>query len=220
MKDQGNYEFKLKNMGFDENIFEKFFVIRTDKIRKIYSDTAINEVDVSKTLQNKRSRETEDIYEGVDNEYNPYADNSQNENFHVQEEDAVTISDYSEDDEVKEPALNSISPKDGLEIFINCSKKQIDKLNQLVERHQNQTKIFVKAYKSKLKSKNQDIYQKNSKDFIEKIKNKIFHKCNFPGCNRTFASAGWLKSHFNEHDDEILNYKFNKVFDFFVKNIT
>ena len=52
---------------------------------------------------------------------------------------------------------------------------------------------------------------------MEKIKNKIFHKCNFPSCNRTFASPGWLKSHFNEHDNEIKNYKFNKIFENFVR---
>jgi hypothetical protein len=203
-----DYDFKFKNLGIDANAFDKFFMIRTEKIRKIYSDSAINEIDPSKALQNKRYRETDDIYEGVENDYNPFGEGSLGEHFNQVDDEAETISDCSENAEERELTVTN-----SYDIFQNCSQTHIDKLNQLVSHHQNQAKILVKAYKSKLKSKHQDIYRKNSEDFMEQIKHKVFHKCNFPGCSRTFASAGWLKSHFNEHDSEILRYKFNSIFD-------
>ena len=215
---EADYAFKLKNMGINECLFEKYLIIKSDKIRKVYSDSAIAEVDPMKSLQNKRSRELEDIYDEVDNEYNPYQLNDY-ECSYEPEENNETISDKS-DGEEEDPHHEAAPVRNhgGLEIFENCSKTQIDKLHRLVSHHQSKAKTFVRAYKSKLKSKHQEIYVRNSQEFVEKIKHKIFHKCNFPGCNRTFASSGWLKSHFNEHDNEILSHKFNKIFDNFLKN--
>ena len=76
-----------------------------------------------------------------------------------------------------------------------------------------EAKVIIKAYKSKLKTKFCKIYESNSEFYKEKNKFKIFHKCNFPGCSRTFASPGWLKSHFNEHLQEIKVNKFNVEFE-------
>ena len=45
-----------------------------------------------------------------------------------------------------------------------------------------------------------------------KLKYKLFHKCCFPGCNRTFSSSGWLKAHLKEHLKQIENNWFNKAF--------
>lgn len=90
--------------------------------------------------------------------------------------------------------------------------KQLDKLFfELNE--SSEAKVIIKAYKSKLKTKLYQFYQSNSLFFKEKNKFKIFHKCNFPGCSRTFASAGWLKIHFNHHLKEIKNNKFNVEFE-------
>lgn len=41
---------------------------------------------------------------------------------------------------------------------------------------------------------------------------KFFHRCSFTNCNRTFSSAGWLKSHLSSHFDEIKQNKFNLDF--------
>lgn len=72
---------------------------------------------------------------------------------------------------------------------------------------------IIKAYKSKLKSKNWNSYLINSKLTEMKNKYKFYHKCNFPSCNRTFSSSGWLKTHIEEHMREIHSDEFNKDFE-------
>ena len=54
---------------------------------------------------------------------------------------------------------------------------------------------IIKAYKSKLKKKYKHLYEINSIDLENKNKSKLYHKCCYPGCNRTFSSSGWLKAH-------------------------
>lgn len=100
-------------------------------------------------------------------------------------------------------------------IFKNSMQNQIDQLNRIFEEMNNskEAKVIIKAYRSKLKTKFYKIYESNSEFYKEKNKFKIFHKCNFPGCSRTFASAGWLKSHFNEHFEQIKKNKFNHEFE-------
>ena len=108
---------------------------------------------------------------------------------------------------------NSNELKNG--IFINSMKNQIDQLNRIFQEmnESKEAKVIIKAYRSKLKTKFYKIYESNSEFYKEKNKFKIFHKCNFPGCSRTFASAGWLKSHFNDHLGEIKMNKFNIEFE-------
>jgi hypothetical protein len=72
---------------------------------------------------------------------------------------------------------------------------------------------IIKAYKSKLKSKNWNSYLINSRLTEMKNKYKFYHKCNFPSCNRTFSSSGWLKTHIEEHMMEIHSDEFNKDFE-------
>lgn len=78
---------------------------------------------------------------------------------------------------------------------------------------------IIKAYRSKLKSKNWNTYLKNSFETNIKNKFKFYHKCNFPGCNRTFSSSGWLKTHLEEHMEEIKNDEFNIEFNGCISNI-
>ena len=66
------------------------------------------------------------------------------------------------------------------------------------EKIKNNNYLF-KAYKSKLKKKYSKLYELNSINLQEKNKFKLFHKCCYPGCTRTFSSSGWLKSHLNKH---------------------
>jgi hypothetical protein len=100
-------------------------------------------------------------------------------------------------------------------IFKDYMQNQMNQLDRIFKEmnESKEAKVIIKAYKSKLKTKFYKIYESNSQFFKEKNKYKIFHKCNFPGCSRTFASAGWLKSHFNEHLQELKLNKFNLEFE-------
>lgn len=53
--------------------------------------------------------------------------------------------------------------------------------------------------------------------FISNKEAKIIHKCFFPGCNRTFLTSGWLKSHLAQHYNEISQSNFCKLFDIIYK---
>ena len=110
---------------------------------------------------------------------------------------------------------NSIDLKMKNGIMKNSQEYQMDQLDRIFkEMNENkEAKVIIKAYKSKLKTKFYKVYESNSEFYKEKNKFKIFHKCNFPGCTRTFASAGWLKSHFNEHLQDIKLNKFNIEFE-------
>jgi len=101
------------------------------------------------------------------------------------------------------------------EIFSNCQSEQLDKLEKIIKEMNSskKDKICVKAYRSKMKSRFCKLYEHNSKITAEKTKYKIFHKCKFPNCSRTFASSGWLKSHFSEHISELKENQFNKEFE-------
>ncbi len=100
-------------------------------------------------------------------------------------------------------------------IFKNSMQNQMEQLDRIFQEmnQSSEAKVTIKAYKSKLKTKFYKIYESNSDFYKEKNKHKIFHKCNFPGCSRTFASAGWLKSHFTEHLEELKSNKFNLEFE-------
>ena len=71
---------------------------------------------------------------------------------------------------------------------------------------------IINSYKSKNDSKFYKIDDVNSIKIQGKFKYKLFHKCCFPGCNRTFSSSGWLKAHLKEHLKQIENNWFNKAF--------
>ena len=100
------------------------------------------------------------------------------------------------------------------ENFSNCLRK-----NSHIETNHSEKKTIetaVKKYKSKHKLRYQEIYQINSINFEEENKNKLFHKCCFQGCGRTFSSSGWLKSHLEEHLKEIKDSLFSKFYEKFI----
>lgn len=219
----------LKNIGFDPNLFDMVknpvYVIKKEKIRKIYSENAVVKLE-SDNFENFRSREAEDleIYADAEDQYNPFGNSEEDknpaenhqfieENTNLYDCDAPVISGGV----AKEDSVNI---ENNLEIFRNCSLTQMNQLKRMFTTMNSsyESKIIVKAYRSKLKSKFYEIYEQNSQKLQEKIKYKIFHKCNFPTCGRTFASAGWLKSHFKEHLREIKKNKFNIVFENLILN--
>ena len=69
-----------------------------------------------------------------------------------------------------------------------------------------------------LKKKYSKLYEINSIELKEKNKYKIYHKCCYPGCSRTFSSSGWLKAHLKDHLKQIHNSKYCKLFEKFILN--
>lgn len=128
-------------------------------------------------------------------------------------QDPLTSSYSTSDDEVLSETGTSLQdfPKsDQLDsIFATLTESKDVSINNTV----------IKAYKSKLKTKFQSIYENNSKTYIEKTKFKLYHKCCHPHCGRTFSSAGWLKAHYDEHLKELKYKQFNVLFEKFVNNI-
>ena len=66
--------------------------------------------------------------------------------------------------------------------------------------------------------KNNKLYEINSINLQEKNKFKLFHKCCYPGCTRTFSSSGWLRSHLNKHLKQLHNSKYCKLFKNYLLN--
>ena len=222
----------LKNLGFSPVFFEKIcsggldrrsqqeesstFMIRREKIRKVGSENAVVKIEGS-DVQLRRCREEEDLeaYREME-EHELFGRKDEAEPFKTVFEDSNL---YGQDEFPEEEENSNQPPADDrhfdLDVFANCSRTQMSQLNRIVTgiNSAQDHKVLVKAYRSKLKSKFYRIYEENSQQYREKIKFKIFHKCNFPSCGRTFASAGWLKSHFQEHLQELKKNKFNILFD-------
>jgi len=216
----------IKNICFPESIFDTVsnpvYVIKTEKIRKVFSDNAVVELNTEHiTGGDFKSREAEDldIYGDVDDQYNPFA-NSYGKEIQGDAGLITTNTNFYYCEKQSSSCNNLLGPEsenieNNLEIFKNCSSSQMNQLKKMFNTINStpENKVIVKAYRSKLKSKFYEIYEKNSEKVQEKIKYKIFHKCNFPSCGRTFASAGWLRSHFKEHLKEIKKNKFNILFE-------
>lgn len=204
MKDN---HFLLKNIGFSENFFESLndniYVIRQSAFRKIYSDSAVKQIPKEESIQ-RRCKEAEDkeLYQEDESEYIPMA---------LEEEE-------------KSNAMKGVSncfEEDDSDFVktMGYSNDQMAHLNQLLFQMNSsfEDKQVIKAYKSRHKSKFYKIYELNSVINKEKNKFRLFHKCNYPHCGRTFASAGWLKSHFADHLKVVSNHRFNVLFDKYIK---
>lgn len=208
-----NSQFSLKNIGFDQDFFSKLnnelYIIKKSAVRKIFSEGAITKISEDLGTEEKRKfAEAEDLeMYGVDNEFSlDEEENGYGGNFISKETNF-----YEENEQQEQPNM----AENNLSVFKNCSQSQMNRLNAIIDNINSTTrqKLAVKAYKSKLKTKFYQVYEKNSEWLKEKNKYKLFHKCNYPRCNRTFASSGWLKAHFSSHIDEIKKDKFNILFE-------
>ena len=97
-------------------------------------------------------------------------------------------------------------------------KDNLNKNNNKIIKNNNNNNYIGKAYKSKLKKKYNHLYEINSIDLENKNKEKLYHKCCYPGCNRTFSSSGWLKAHLKYHLKQIHNSKYCKLFENYILN--
>ena len=203
------------NFGFSPNFFseikEKIYIIEKNPMRKISSTNDVSALPIEEQISQKK------IYDAEDKEL-----------YQQQEEDNWSelnkIDNINSKEKIIKKSNSIFSPisfKDNNSvIFSTYSQSQIVNLTKIIEEmnQSNENRKVIKAYKSKLKSKFYRIYETNSKDYLEKVKYKLFHKCCFPNCGRTFSSSGWLKAHFEEHIKDLKKNKFNILFEKFIRN--
>ena len=203
------------NFGFSPNFFseikEEVYIIEKNPMRKISSANAVSALPIEEQVAQKK------IYDAEDKEL-----------YQQQEEDNWSelnkIDNINSKEKIIKKSNSIFSPipfKDNNSvIFSTYSQSQIVNLTKIIEEmnQSNENRKVIKAYKSKLKSKFYRIYETNSKDYLEKVKYKLFHKCCFPHCGRTFSSSGWLKAHFEEHMKDLNKNSFNILFEKFIRN--
>ena len=204
------------NFGFSPNFFSEIkkevYIIEKNPMRKISSANAVLELPIEEQINQKKIYEAEDkeLYNQQEEENWSDFNNDKFKLYYNQNSNSnlSNIIDYN------------YNFDNNINIFSNYSQNQINSLNEIIQRmnQSNENKKVIKAYKSKLKSKFFKIYEINSKDYLENVKYKLFHKCCFPNCGRTFSSSGWLRAHFEEHKNELKNNTFNILFEKFIRN--
>ena len=204
------------NFGFSPNFFSEIkkevYIIEKNPMRKISSANAVLELPIEEQINQKK------IYEAEDKElYNQ----QEEENWSDFNNDTLKLYyNQNSNSNLSNIIDYNYNFDNNINIFSNYSQNQINSLNEIIQgmNQSNENKKVIKAYKSKLKSKFFKIYEINSKDYLEKVKYKLFHKCCFPNCGRTFSSSGWLRAHFEEHKNELKNNTFNILFEKFIRN--
>ena len=204
------------NFGFSPNFFseikEEIYIIERNPMRKISSANAVSALPIEEQISQKKIYEAEDKELYQQEEEDNWSDLNKNDNINSKEKIKQTNSVFSPF------SFNFIDNNIG--IFSSYSQSQIVNLTKIIQEmnQNNEKRKVIKAYKSKLKSKFYRIYESNSKDYLEKVKYKLFHKCCFPNCGRTFSSSGWLKAHFEEHIKDLKTNSFNILFEKFIRN--
>lgn len=218
----------LQNLGFSQDFIDfsikttinntkqeaKVYIIKKDGIRKVGSDGNIEQLDIDYFyLNEKRSRELEDIYdikEINDITGNHFINNIEKNSYDLIIKQNSNLSDYNNEDSNKDSDENA-------EINYKITQKDILKLQLAVKNINkdivNDTNTIIKAYKSSLKLRNMNVYNETSSYVNEINKLKLYHKCNYPDCNRTFSSSGWLSSHLDDHINDLKKGDFNVKFE-------
>ena len=204
------------NFGFSPNFFseikEEIYIMERNPMRKISSANAVSALPIEEQISQKKIYEAEDKELYQQEEEDNWSDLNKNDNINSKEKIKQTNSVFSPF------SFNFIDNNIG--IFSSYSQSQIVNLTKIIQEmnQNNEKRKVIKAYKSKLKSKFYRIYESNSKDYLEKVKYKLFHKCCFPNCGRTFSSSGWLKAHFEEHIKDLKKNSFNILFEKFIND--
>ena len=186
----------LKNCGFSPNFFQDLEInvltLKKGDIKKIKSE---NDIQLLKAQEEKVYQKK--IYEAEDKDIFNKKYKELKNNIYLNNYNSSTnnISSY--------PTIPSQ----------DCLIKNICDVNTKAN-----NKYLINAYKSKHKKKYSKLYEFNSIELAKKNRNKLYHKCCYPGCNRTFSSSGWLKAHLKQHLKHIHNSKYCKLFEKFVIN--
>ena len=193
----------LTNCGFSPDFFSNvsqnllFFGKNNSNIKKIRSENDIISLQIKRKRENL---ETKKIYEAEDKDiYNKMHENNVNNFYKYNSPSNNSLYDIS--------AFTTIPSQE-------CLEKKNKKNCEIIKNNN----YLIKAYKSKLKKKYSKLYEINSINLQEKNKFKLFHKCCYPGCTRTFSSSGWLRSHLNKHLKQLHNSKYCKLFKNYLLN--
>ena len=188
----------LKNCGFSPDFFSKIsqniflFGKNNENLKKIRSENDMISLQIKRRRENFERRK---IYEAEDKD-----------TFRKIYENNLTFKNTS--------INNSYNSLCDFSAFTTIpSQEYLDKNNKKSCEIIKNNNYLIKAYKSKLKKKYSRLYEINSINLEEKNKFKLFHKCCYPGCNRTFSSSGWLKAHLDKHLNKIHNGKYSKLFE-------
>ena len=187
----------LKNCGFSPNFFydleQNALALERCKIKKIKSANDIIFLQIQEEkIQQKKIYEAEDK-DSFNKKYNEIKNN-------------LYLNCFSNSSSNNHFSSYTTIPSQ------DCLNKNINEINN------KKSKYAINAYKSNHKKKFSKLYEINSITLEEKNKYKLYHKCCYPNCNRTFSSSGWLKAHLKEHLKEIHNSKYSKLFEKFVLN--
>lgn len=210
---------------------QKICFINKDNLKRVYSGNDIHIIEYDETMQKsfelkkqRFSQDFEDLYEEVECDFPVELESNRvvNEGNSSKSVMIYEETNISEDIEIPSNFLGkkrSFCSYDKTNINSNLAGVDLEKLEKLKRLSHNvncdikDSKLIVKAYTSKMKQKHMDSYIENSKE-TEKINEmKLYHKCNFPECSRTFSSSGWLKSHLDDHMKEIQLHDFNTEFE-------
>ena len=190
----------MKNCGLDPLIFNNMqkyvYAYQKNNMKKVSSLNAIlaipiNEEEIKNSQKKPYVAEDKESYER--NELNKILDD---DIYYINVKNSSNIS------------INNDNKK--LSAFEECP--QLDSLIQKINNGYINSNSLINSYKSKNESKFFQIHDINSKKIQGKFKYKLFHKCCFPGCNRTFSSSGWLKAHLKEHLKQVENNWFSVAF--------
>ena len=190
----------MKNCGLDPLIFNNMqkyvYAYQKNNMKKVSSLNAIlaipiNEEEIKNSQKKPYVAEDKESYER--NELNKILDD---DIYYINMKNSSNIN------------INNDNKK--LSAFEECP--QLDSLIQKINNGYINSNSLINSYKSKNESKFFQIHDINSKKIQGKFKYKLFHKCCFPGCNRTFSSSGWLKAHLKEHLKQVENNWFSVAF--------
>ena len=195
----------MKNCGLDPLIFndmQKYvYVYEKNPMKKVFSSNAVLAIPINEEEFNKNNQkkpyvaEDKELYERE--ELNKIIDNN------ILRIDLINQNQKTISNQCKK--MSAFEENSHLSSLLQNINNDVVNNNTLIN-----------SYKSKIKSKFLKIYDINSINIQGKLKYKLFHKCCFPGCNRTFSSSGWLKAHFKEHLKQLRNSKFSLLFNKYV----
>ena len=200
----------MKNLGLDPSIFNNMqkclYVFEKNPMKKVFSSNAISSIPINEEYliknKHKKSYELEDKESYEKQELNKILDNG------------IYISNMKNSNSMN--GINNNKKNSAFE-----EHPQFDFLIQNINNGFINPNSVINSYNSINQSKFSKVIDINSLNNQGKHKYKLFHKCCFPGCNRTFSSSGWLKAHFKEHLKHLEKSKFSILFKRFVykKNI-
>lgn len=206
--EDANYSTTLmKNCGFDpiffNNIKKYIYVYEKNPMKKVYSSNAVLAIPI--------------------NEEEPLIKKNWKKSYVAEDKESYELEELNK---ILDNNILCINPKNQNQSQILNSKRmsafqETPHFNSLLQNINNDVinnNKLINSYKSKLNTKFYKICDTNSLNIQGKIKYKLFHKCCYPGCNRTFSSSGWLKAHFKEHLKQIHNSQFSLLFKKFIYN--